>query len=1317
MNTVITKPSQIKTVSQLIDTIGQLWTLKSYKAVREWLKQVESENEYYRLIRLADAGAMYAYSTFLASMANKQFQSVRTFSWYCYNLLDQGRSLEAETKMKQRLFDEDVASLTIEEKKSAYLLLVKALCQLHRYREAMEYICLIEEAGGFLSPDQTADFYMETNDWVRAQQEVKKGLDLSFDERGDASWLVYADLLSRQGSHEAALQVLQKGAGQFPGHPVFQLEQMRIFHLLGNFQEILDRFERLNKENPFHVNVDYFIYLKAEALYRLGKWDELQKWIIEHNAVLNKTVFSERTIHPNGAYRELAIQPIRQKLNYCVPAALSMILQAAGQTVSQDEIAQHVFDVTGSKLTTAIDYMASLGFSSAFFKGTIELYKHFIHAGYPVMLDLLIENSSHVQLVVGYDDRLGVLLVQDPNELEVLMVPYEEAAHTYRLKDQLSIVFVQEEKKALLACLNEQDHQFFQRLFLYLDKLEQETDDLLDEFLAYLVENDQEIFASIIGLTRIQHAKAKSLLNKWIDHVTERFGEADEEARLLIAHSYYMHEQTGEEFQRVMNGVKRKNAYAYFLLGVVDYQNDQTEQAILHLKRSLEKDPFQPSAYAYLARCYADFSQFQLAQQWALVALEQAETDEFIRSTYAVILFESGAIQEALSIFEELSEDYPDDHYYVYEIGHCYMEMRDKRAVQWLKRAIEMNPAVPYPYLRIAEIRMSEEKWERAEAYLRIGAEDAVPEEETGLLWLHVGHTRMGREMYDHAEEAYKRAVQLDTDGELLAVVYEAQSIIKQGDWQRAEQAIHCYAEPSENPDMYVRAGAMMIEEADGDREQEIGFDFMEAGLLEGGGLAEHVSMYVDYVEDTPFIHRALAFLQKLRARYPLSDLYCYEAIFHEQLENVTLAERLLLEAAALDNESTFPHYRLGKLYRTLEEYTSAEHHLLECLTIDPDFTAAHEELAYVYEEMDSIDKAKKHRFRVFEIMPQTCDVEQLAEWMSSPDERKKLQHHLEYLQGTIDEEWRLQALSEVLEIEEAVGLLEKEESAELKAKLAALYARSGREKDALALMEILIQEEPDNEGLYGAWMEALYHSKKLLKIEKIIKQMELSSKDAAAVYRNSGNALIPYVDEEVEKEKSGLWKKITGGLKTIGLIGAVAALYEKAIELDPDHPQSYDRLASFYVERDVADDAVKVLKRYLSRCEDDNLRFKAAAIALGYGTETGKEKYMKEAQEHLLLLKERHPSDGEVREMLADSFLFLGQLEDALAGYEELIKGAPYKKEGYIGRILVHLEMEQPQEAKWHLDRIPEQMRECVNRRLEEIAKDNPEVAEWLKV
>ncbi|OZI11154.1 hypothetical protein CEW92_13225 [Bacillaceae bacterium SAS-127] len=1316
MHTAVTHPSQIKEISQLIEAIRQLWELKSYKALKNWLAQMETEEEYYRLIRLADAGAMYQYSGFLAAMANRRFRSVRTLAWYGYNLLEQGKSMEAETKMKQRLFNEDVESLTIVERTSAYLLLVKALCQLHRYQEAEQYMKQIQAEGGTLLPDQLADFYFDKNDWARAEQEVKKGLDLPFEQRGDVCWLIYADVLSKQGRQEEALAALQKGAELFPEYPVFQIAQLRHLRLLGNYPAVVNRFDSLVEETPFHANASYFIHLKAEVLYKLEKWDDLQHWIEKNQSVLKKTVFGEKTIDPNAAYKQLTIQPIEQKLNYCVPATLSMLLQTAELEKTQDEIAEHVFEATGSKLCKAMDYMDSLGFSSKFFKGTVENYKQLIDAGYPVMLDMLIENTSHVQLVIGYDDRLGVLLVQDPNELETVLVSYEEVAKVYRLKDGLSLAFVRHEQQELLKQLNEKDHQFFQQMYEHLDKLDEDMESAVDGFLVYLAEHDDEIFSSVIGLAMIQDRKAKPYVEKWVEHLKERWGEEDEEVQLLIAHAYYMHNLTDEKFQQAMSYVKQKGAYGHFLQGIVDYQKDRTEQAIFHLKRSLEKDSFQPNAYAYLARCYADFPQFSLAQQWAEVALELDETDEFIRSTYALVLFEAGGVQGALKQFEQLAKDYPNDDYYVYEIGRCYMEMEDKQAVKWFKQVIDMNPASPYPYLRIAEIRMNEEKWEQAEADLRVGAEELVPEEEAGILWLYIGHTRRNRELYDLAEEAYHRAAQLDEDGELLTLVYKAQAIIQQGDWERAQQLIQQTLTPSDHPEVYVRAGGMMFEEAENEEGQMIGLDFMEAGLIADDDWRENISLYIEYVEESPFVHRGLIFVQKLRAKHPVSELYCYEAILHEQLDNPIFAERLLLEAVELDSSSTFPHYRLGKLYLALERYEEAEKHLQACLMIDSEFIAAYEELVDLYEELEQVDKAKKYLLHLFEQMPQACDRKRLIDWMSTEKEQKTLLAHLKQLEGKVDEGWRLHTLSDVLPLEEAIRLLEAEKSLELKAQLAALYIRNGQEKQAFALLQELIQEEPDNEVLYEPWIAVLLKMKKLLKLEKIVDKMKLSSEERALVYRNSAAGLIPFVHEEREKEKRGLFRKLTGGIKFVSLFGAVVASYEKAIKLAPDHQEGYSELAAFYMEQDVADDAFKVLKRYLACQDDDSFRFRAAAAALSYASEMGKERYVKEAQEQLFLLKERRSTDPEVREMLADTFLLLDQLEQAIVEYEALVRLAPYHIAGYIGLLMIYLDLDQVQEAKRYVTAIPDSVRQRVLEQLAEMVEEQPLIEQLLQ-
>src|SRR5690606_3020153 len=195
--------------------------------------------------------------------------------------------------------------------------------------------------------------------------------------------------------------------------------------------------------------------------YRLEQWDDLEPWVGEHRELLKDSIYGKAEIPRDEKQVLLKTTPKVQKMNYCVPASLSLMLEVYGKNIGQDEIASHVFDVTGTKLRTTMKYMESLGLHARYFKGNVALYKQFIDAGVPILLSMMIENSAHVQVVVGYDDRLQGLIIQDPNDLAPYLLAYEDVQKTYRMSDALSMVFVQEAQKHLLSLLNESEHGFF----------------------------------------------------------------------------------------------------------------------------------------------------------------------------------------------------------------------------------------------------------------------------------------------------------------------------------------------------------------------------------------------------------------------------------------------------------------------------------------------------------------------------------------------------------------------------------------------------------------------------------------------------------------------------------------------------------------------------------------------------------------------------------------------------------------------------------------------------------------------------------------
>nr|WP_316046348.1 C39 family peptidase [Planococcus glaciei] len=172
----------------------------------------------------------------------------------------------------------------------------------------------------------------------------------------------------------------------------------------------------------------------------------MEAWIEKHRELLKGSIYGKAEIRRDEKQVLLKTTPKVQKMNYCVPASLSLMLEVYGKDIGQDEIASHVFDVTGTKLRTTMKYMESLGLGARYFKGDVALYKQFIDAGVPILLSMMIENSAHVQVVVGYDDRLQGLIIQDPNDLAPYLLPYADAQKTYRMSDSLSMVFVEKNR-------------------------------------------------------------------------------------------------------------------------------------------------------------------------------------------------------------------------------------------------------------------------------------------------------------------------------------------------------------------------------------------------------------------------------------------------------------------------------------------------------------------------------------------------------------------------------------------------------------------------------------------------------------------------------------------------------------------------------------------------------------------------------------------------------------------------------------------------------------------------------------------------------
>jgi tetratricopeptide (TPR) repeat protein len=104
-----------------------------------------------------------------------------------------------------------------------------------------------------------------------------------------------------------------------------------------------------------------------------------------------------------------------QKRDYCGPAVLELVLRHLGVDADQDSIATTVkLPDGGSPMIRIVRYLEAQGLATRRFEGTAGRIRACIEHGLPVIVQEEYSTTQHVAVVVGVDEELGLLFVQDP---------------------------------------------------------------------------------------------------------------------------------------------------------------------------------------------------------------------------------------------------------------------------------------------------------------------------------------------------------------------------------------------------------------------------------------------------------------------------------------------------------------------------------------------------------------------------------------------------------------------------------------------------------------------------------------------------------------------------------------------------------------------------------------------------------------------------------------------------------------------------------------------------------------------------------------
>ncbi|PEA55460.1 hypothetical protein CON64_08740 [Bacillus pseudomycoides] len=1272
----VKKKEFLNGLSEIQKEIEEIREKNSLSYMKERLGEISSEEDFYTLIQLLDEGLMPSYSRFVVRYAHRRFNSFRTLTWFCDDLIDERKSLDAEDLLKEALQKEDNA-IKKEQLAKAYFVLARCILEMRRYEEAYTYMNNAEELSEIPIFDKWGYFYLFKGDWLKAEEVLRKGMDC--EECADTSTYLLAELYSMKGEHEKSLQIITEAMRKFPQVPFFYLEKIKRLYDKKAYDELSQVLHEVQNLLPFHSYQPYFSQIWAEFYYMKGDWTTLQT-LLENENSLKDSPYHNALRFVEKKEVMLSIIPVVQKDNFCVPASIEMVLKLFGKHKTQDEIAKHIFDGIGSKLSKTVEYVEAIGYKSRFFVGTVNMYKKFIDAGVPVLLSVDIDHVSHVQLVVGYNDQLQVLYIQDPNFAERILVTYEEFAKQYVNTNYLSIAIVPNEKSELLSSLCKEDDWYFRRIFSLTDQMEFAEHDDVENLLRLLHEHKENPYTWLYAIKHLDLQDGKEFVYNCAKRALYAYPESDY-VKLHAAQCFVRIEEL-EQAYTVLEQVNHKvvNPFYHFTQGRIAFDESRYDDMIASFRASLQLDPDQPVAWSYMAIGYMYLDDLKQALKYSSIATSRHE-DRFVFVNHALILMDADQNEEAYEVFTTLLKQYKRDGYVWCERARCAHKLGKLRsAIRGLQVGKELDRQLPLPYIMLANIYEAELDEERkAEEVLLEGMQHDV---QSAALYAKLGDFYLEREQYEKALKMYEVGLQHDEE-DASCHIGISEVYMKQKNYETGKQYIFRLKEQfTEDSDFLINAGKILwnaaMDQNIEQRELESALTIMEEGIVcIQNNFQDALEIYVTQLEDTPFLQRGISFLSTLVEKDNRNiDYLCYLGILQESAGNYMKAIQLY-ERAVQITEDPFPHFRIGEVYKTLEEWEQAKKAFLQCVKRDSTFAMAHLKLAEIYFVEENLESEQHHMFAGCKHAPLLVNMEHLANISVKVGRHKELITALNKKKGIVSEVWRLNSLAYVygasgdgqkerVYIEQALA---KENNHEEILHHYAKILLASHEKEGLHVIEKLIMQNVHNEEVYVTYIEELRKRRK--SISDSLGNLDISNEEKSYAFMYAASALEQkFMEQMVKEEQAGafftkMYRRIRKRAQDVLSITSIIDLYETAIQLNQENYTAVQRFSHFYVNGDFNDDAIETLRKALGKHWNYEIAHQLIMLLLEHADDN--EARLQEALRETEYILQERPMDASIRMLQGTILLDLQREEEGEYILRALIEDVPMMNGNFI--------------------------------------------------
>lgn len=202
----------------------------------------------------------------------------------------------------------------------------------------------------------------------------------------------------------------------------------------------------------------------------------------------------------------------------------------------------------------------------------------------------------------------------------------------------------------------------------------------------------------------------------------------------------------------------KTNAKIFYLLGFNAYAQKRTQDAMKWFEKTLELDPDQPGLHAHLGSLAHEQGDPERALELYEKELAISPEATVVAVNRAIILAELGRSDEAVAAFEKVVGLDPDEAAAYSELATLYLDAgREDDAARALQRLEELGQADP-------------------------------------ALWFNIGANLANRDLYERAEQAFRKALEIEPDF-ALAIRELGYLAIRQGDPSSALERFERYLE------------------------------------------------------------------------------------------------------------------------------------------------------------------------------------------------------------------------------------------------------------------------------------------------------------------------------------------------------------------------------------------------------------------------------------------------------------------------------------------------------------------------------------------